>query len=393
MNKEKLSLKEEAQRAFARGEWKRALERFQRHCEEEPEDLRSRLKVGELLERLGRKEEAVEAYREIAEAYARDGFLLQAISINKIILRINPALREVSDRLSQLCGEKERAETLPQALAKIPLFSGLSPQEFQFLLRHVKATAFPKDAFICKEGDKGDSLGIICRGEIAISRELEKGRERAIGHLREGEVFGEFGFFMDERRHATLRATTECEVLEIPREGIEEVIRTFPRVKEVLQGLFRERVLDTFFALSPLFSSLRPEERGEVLKRFVLREAPKGTVLFRKGDPPASLYMVKSGEVEMSVRNRHGEKVILEIERSGNFFGEISLLLDRPRMTEATTVRPSELLELTKGNFQTCLQLFPELHSAAKKISSMRLTRIKAALSQEGIEKAKEAMV
>jgi CRP-like cAMP-binding protein len=103
--------------------------------------------------------------------------------------------------------------------------------------------------------------------------------------------------------------------------------------------------------------------------------------------------MVKSGDVEISVRNRQGEKVILEIQRSGNFFGELCLLLDRPRMTEATAIRSSELFELTKEDFQACLQLFPGLHSAAKKISSMRLARIKTALSQEGIERAKEAMV
>jgi len=393
MNKENLSHKEEAQRAFARGEWKKALEFFERHCEEEPEDLRSRLKVGELLERLGRKKEAVRAYGEIAEAYARDGFFLQAISVNKIILRINPSLQEVSERVAQLCREKEREERIPQALAKVPLFSELSPQELQSLLRQVRAIAFAKDAFICKEGEKGDFLGIICRGEIAISRGFGKGKEIRIRHLREGDIFGEFGFFTDGKRHATLRATTECEILEIPREGIEEVIQIYPRVREALQKLFRERVLDTFIALSPLFSSLRPEERGEVLKRFILRTVPEGTVLFRRGDPPASLYMIKSGEVEISVRNRHGQKVILETQRSGNFFGELSLLLDKPQITNAKAVRLSELLELTRTDFQTYLQWFPGLHSTVREISSMRLARIKTALSQEGIERAKEAMV
>jgi cAMP-dependent protein kinase regulator len=393
MNKEKLSHKEEAQRAFARGEWKKALESFQRHCEEEPEDLRSRLKVGELLERLGRKKEGVEVYREVGEAYARDGFILQAISVNKIILRINPSLQDISDRLAQLCREKEREERIPQALAKIPLFSELSPQELQSLLRYIKATGFPKDAFVCREGEKGDSLCILCRGEIAISKELGKGKEMTIRHLREGDIFGELGFFTDGKRHATLRATTECEILEIPREGLDGVIQTYPRVREALQNLFRERILDTFLALSPLFSSLRPEERGEVLKRFVLREIPEGTILFRRGDRPTCLYMVKNGEVEISVRNRQGRKVVLEIQKSGNFFGEISLLVDKPRMTDAKTIRPSELLELTKSDFHACLQRFPGLHSTVKEMTSMRLARMKATLSQEGIERAKEAMV
>ena len=86
-----MSFKEEAQQALSRGEWRKALECFQNHCAQEPEDLRSQLKVAELLERLGQKKEAIQMYRKVAEAYAQDGFLLQAISINKMILRIDPS--------------------------------------------------------------------------------------------------------------------------------------------------------------------------------------------------------------------------------------------------------------------------------------------------------------
>ena len=101
MNKERISYKEEAQRALSRGDWKKPLEGFQKHCAQEPGDLRSRLKVAKLLEKLGKKKEAVQVYREVAEAYAQDGFLLQAISVNKMILRIDPSAKEFNDRLPQ----------------------------------------------------------------------------------------------------------------------------------------------------------------------------------------------------------------------------------------------------------------------------------------------------
>src|SRR5271157_1046243 len=63
MNKAKSSYKEEAQTALARGDLKRALDNYQKHCAQEPEDIRSCVKIGELLERLDRKKEAVEVYR------------------------------------------------------------------------------------------------------------------------------------------------------------------------------------------------------------------------------------------------------------------------------------------------------------------------------------------
>jgi cAMP-dependent protein kinase regulator len=106
MNQTKTSYKEEARMALARRDLKKALENYQSHCLVEPTDLRSGLKLGEVLERLGRKEEAVKAYRGVAEAYAEEGYLLQAISVSKIILRIDPSLKEVHDRLAQLYIEK-----------------------------------------------------------------------------------------------------------------------------------------------------------------------------------------------------------------------------------------------------------------------------------------------
>ena len=118
-----MSFKEEAQQALSRGEWRKALECFQKHCAQEPEDLRSQLKVAELLERLGQKKEAVQMYRKVAEAYAQDGFLLQAISINKMILRIDPSSKDVNDRLAQLYAEKDQGDETPSTPFRTSLSS------------------------------------------------------------------------------------------------------------------------------------------------------------------------------------------------------------------------------------------------------------------------------
>jgi hypothetical protein len=48
MNKERISFKDEAHQALSRREWRKALESFQKHCAQEPEDLRSRQVVLEI---------------------------------------------------------------------------------------------------------------------------------------------------------------------------------------------------------------------------------------------------------------------------------------------------------------------------------------------------------
>lgn len=393
MNKEKLSFKREAQQALSRGEWRRALECFQNHCAQEPGDVRSQLKVAELLERLGQKKEAIQMYRMVAEAYGRDGFLLQAISINKMILRVDPSSQDVHQRLAQLYAEKTREMKPLRPFPYIPLFSELDERELQSLLPEVQSKTFQEGSFICREGERGDSLFVISRGEVSITKRSREGKEVSIRGLREGNFFGEFGFFIDQRRHATVKAVVECEILEISRPALNKMIEIHPRLNEVLQNLFKERILDNFFALSPMFSSLTSKERAEILKRFLLRKFPEGTFLFKGGDPPTSLYMVRSGEVEIFTQNRRGKKVSLARLESGNFFGEIGPLLDKPRTANARTTRPTELLEMRSEDFKVCLRQFPNLQAKLKEISLHRLSQTNELLSQEAIQKAKEAMV
>jgi len=96
--------------------------------------------------------------------------------------------------------------------------------------------------------------------------------------------------------------------LEIPKSGLQEMIKVHPRLNDVLHNLFRERVLDNFLALSPLFSSLTVEEREEVMKRFRLRKVPGENPSFqRRGPFHLPLYGEKWG-VEIFTQTVMGKK-------------------------------------------------------------------------------------
>ena len=129
------------------------------------------------------------------------------------------------------------------------------------------------------------------------------------------------------------------------------------------------------------------------MKRFHLRKVPEETLLFKGGDPPTSFYMVRNGEVEIFTQNRQGKKVTLALLESGNIFGEIGLLFGKPRMANAKTTRPTKLLEITQEDFKACLLQFRHLQTKLKEISLKRLSRTTELLSQEAIQKAREAMV
>ncbi len=167
----------------------------------------------------------------------------------------------------------------------------------------------------------------------------------------------------------------------------------FPRIGKILHDAFEKRLLDYTLFLSPLFSTLTVEERDAISERFHPRRFPEGNLIFKGGDPPRCLYVVKSGEVEIYTENRQGKRVHLAALKVGDLFGEISVLLGKPRTAYARATRPLDLLELTRESLEAYLIQFPKLQSKLKRLASERLAHSKEMFARKEAEKAKETLV
>ena len=91
---------EAAGRALKRGQYGKAVDEYQRIVKNDPEDIRSKLKLGDLHIRAGQTGEAIQVLCEVAEHYGRQGFMLKAVAVYKQILKLDPELPEVSEALA-----------------------------------------------------------------------------------------------------------------------------------------------------------------------------------------------------------------------------------------------------------------------------------------------------
>jgi HEAT repeat protein len=105
-----------------------------------------------------------------------------------------------------------------------------------------------------------------------------------------------------------------------------------------------ERVL-TLKAV-PAFSAVPTEALADLSYLLVEVELDRGDVLFRKGDPGTSLYIVASGGIGIT-DGAHELAVIGPHE----LFGELALLDEQPRSATATASAPSLLYELDESVF------------------------------------------
>ncbi len=108
-----------------------------------------------------------------------------------------------------------------------------------------------------------------------------------------------------------------------------------------------------------LFALLDESERTVLAERLDLVSAKEGDILFYRGDPGDSLYVLRSGVVELSIKNDTGDKIVLEVARSGDFFGEMSLLDGGPRQATALVMEPIDALMVDRGDLDELFRLRP----------------------------------
>jgi CRP-like cAMP-binding protein len=83
--------------------------------------------------------------------------------------------------------------------------------------------------------------------------------------------------------------------------------------------------------------------------------------LFHEGDPGHTLYVIASGTVSIQRTTEDGAITRLARRGAGDPFGEMSLIDGKPRMADAVTVEPSEILSLERKDFLWCVHHYPQV--------------------------------
>jgi len=110
---------------------------------------------------------------------------------------------------------------------------------------------------------------------------------------------------------------------------------------------------------------------NDALERLA-REFPAGTVLFEEGQPGDDMYIVVSGEVELRRHVGDAERV-LAVLPSGEFFGEMAILNNRPRSATAVVRTAARLFVIDRTTFEAMLRARPEIALRMIKALATRL--------------------
>src|SRR4029078_9257890 len=91
-----------AEKFVAKGRIDSAIKEYLKVLKENPNDVNTLNRVGDLYARLSRIDDAVRLFTQIAQQYTEDGFLVKAIAIYKKIIKLDPTRLQVYENLAAL---------------------------------------------------------------------------------------------------------------------------------------------------------------------------------------------------------------------------------------------------------------------------------------------------
>jgi CRP-like cAMP-binding protein/Fe-S-cluster-containing hydrogenase component 2 len=270
-----------------------------------------------------------------------------------------------ADALAQQYEEQRRRQAA--ALTQLDCLTGVPSRELLRLAHLCTLRAFAPGTALLNERIPNDFLYLVLRGTVSLTLHDRAGHEVLVGVLNRGDCFGEGPLFGDLFRGATVQSETICYLLQLPLAEVRSAMAESPELSAALRTIYRRRLIESTLGRVPLFSRLSPFVRTELAKLLRPHQYDRGELIIYEGEPGDALYVIESGQV---VVERAGE-LIAHLDE-GDFFGEMSLLAEKPHNADIRAVTPVAVLALPAADFMRLLRDQPILSEQLDEVVERR---------------------
>lgn len=151
-------------------------------------------------------------------------------------------------------------------LQKVPLFKKLSYEETQKLAQIIETQQLPTGATVIEENALGDALYVVLEGRVRVTRDLNKDGSHdegeLLGHLGEGELFGEMSLVDDLLTSARITTDERSRLLKIPRRRFEALLASDDKLALKVYRSFCQTLSDRLRKTNSLLEAEKAHKMG-----------------------------------------------------------------------------------------------------------------------------------
>uniref|UniRef100_A0A7S3Z210 cGMP-dependent protein kinase n=1 Tax=Lotharella globosa TaxID=91324 RepID=A0A7S3Z210_9EUKA len=287
-------------------------------------------------------------------------------------------------------------------LSKVPLLAKLKPDIIRLLAESARARRTNGGEPVFLQGEEGDGFYLIKKGQA----EVIVGESTRVGALSDGDYFGEGALINKAPRGATVKALTDMICLFWTKD---DFMKIFTKIygSRNLRTVFakRQNVVATSESKGEMMAPVDPklyekteDERQQIrecvqksvllehitnerhfnaiLQGFFKKEAAKGHVVAKEGDPGLFLHVVQSGSLQVKTKAIGDVRVLSK----GALIGEVALLHDSTNNETIVARTDTTLWCISRFSFRRLLKEVSE-GEIAKRTAFLAQTDLCRALS------------
>jgi CRP-like cAMP-binding protein/Fe-S-cluster-containing hydrogenase component 2 len=258
------------------------------------------------------------------------------------------------EKFASFCSDRGVDDVLEKIRKSVPLLAMLNTLQLRELVLESNILLSGPGDYIFKRNDYSTTFFFVVEGELDV---LIDDDDVADDTLKAGDFFGEMALVSGRRRPGTVRARTQCVLIETPRRVMQKLIGSVPSMRRVLNEVAIKTVVQICIGLS-----LSEEDLNDLANNATLKSYAAGEELFREGDQADGLYLIQSGSVTVS-RMIGGREVVLFYVAAGNYVGEMSLVSGEPRYATVRAAIATEAVLIDAGRMSDIIARNPEIRS------------------------------
>jgi CRP/FNR family transcriptional regulator, cyclic AMP receptor protein len=340
----------------------------------------------------GNADQPLEVYADLVQIYPDNPSYLRRYAELLLEARRVTTATEVLRRLHQVLTEQHQEDKARALIREFPIIGKvIAPQEtvedpmMQIIegnLGRLWALANQRKVreghHVCREGEFGDTLFIVIKGEVAVFKKDERGRAILLNLIKDGDIVGEGAFLNPGPRGADVVANKDSVVLELPRKKTMEFVLNHPQLQQDLETKAELRHMTGLLSVNGVLRDIPMHMRQHLAGEARIKHYPAKTMIHRAGEELSEVDMLLRGKAAYVMRNDAGKYTPLEPVRIGELIGDTSALFKSSCPADLMALEPVSMAHIPYGAFKNVVEAYPPLredlfrHAQAQRARFMR---------------------
>lgn len=227
------------------------------------------------------------------------------------------------------------------------MFGNISNDAFEKVVDAMFLKQLEQGENVITEGAEGDNFYIVKSGHFDILKNIKEKGNMKVFEASKGFSFGELALlYSGVKRGATVTATIPSEVWALERLCFRKL------VVAAAETAFKERM--EFLRRCEIFDTLDGEQIASLADALDEEEFDHDEAILEQGEKDDKMYILRTGKAVACIAGDEGE-VEVKTYKTGDYFGEIALLLGEPRKASVYAEESATCYYISRATFKRLL--------------------------------------